>query len=232
MEKSLKRRSFLGLGIGGLTAALVLPKAGAAGEMCLDTAPQTRGPFYPGQSQILPINDLTRVAGRQQEALGQKILLMGHVRDQNCQPVEGVDVEIWQACASGKYNHPNDPNPAPLDPNFAYWGEDLTNASGYYQFSTIIPGAYPAAEGWDRPPHIHFRVRKLGYRELVTQMYFEGEALNEKDLILLDIPEVQRPGVVVKFTPHIANPKILTGQFDITIQKITRLKSAANVDNK
>ena len=35
-----------------------------------------------------------------------------------------------------------------------------------------------------RPPHIHFKVSKRGYIELITQMYFPGHHLNEKDLLL------------------------------------------------
>lgn len=219
MQKSLERRKFLTWGLGGITGALVLQSANAA-ELCGLTAKQTSGPFYP-ETEILAVNDLTRVAGQTQPALGQVVYVRGTVRDNNCVPVEGVNVEIWQACASGKYNHSNDPNPAPLDPGFRYWGETFTDADGHYEFKTIIPGAYPAAEGWDRPPHIHFRVGKRGYRELITQMYFKGEPLNEKDLILLDIPEGQRGDVVVEFLPNTADQLgTLSGNFDITIAKI------------
>ena len=45
------------------------------------------------------------------------------------------------------------------------------------------PGAYPVGGGWVRPPHIHFDVRGQVNR-LVTQMYFAGEPLNDKDPLL------------------------------------------------
>jgi hypothetical protein len=32
------------------------------------------------------------------------------------EPVRNAKVEIWQANAHGRYTHPSDPNPAPLDP--------------------------------------------------------------------------------------------------------------------
>jgi len=58
-----------------------------------------------------------------------------------------------------------------------------TDADGCYKFKTVKPGAYPIgpfAPGVIRPPHIHLRL--VGQEdELVTQMYFEGESLNEKD---------------------------------------------------
>ena len=46
---------------------------------------------------------------------------------------------------------------------------------------TVRPAAYPTGVGgWSRPPHIHFDIKGRANR-LVTQMYFAGEALNEKD---------------------------------------------------
>lgn len=215
----IERRNFLKWALGGAAATLAARNVGAA-EMCLGTAPQTEGPFYPGESNIFPINDLTRVEGAKTPALGQVIVIRGVVRDMDCQPVEGANVEIWQACASGRYNHEGDPNQAPLDPNFRYWGETFTNAKGEYEFITILPGAYPASDTWDRPPHIHYRIAKRGFVELITQMYFKGHALNDKDLILQRVPARLRDNVIVDFQMNPQNPTTLLGQFDITIEKL------------
>jgi len=210
--QDLKRRKFLQWGLGSVGGALILKNASAA-SVCSQTAEQAKGPFYPGENNINPVNDLTRVDGRSRAAQGQVIYVQGIVRDLSCTPIEGVNVDIWQACASGKYNHAGDPNPAPLDPDFRYWGETFSNAAGEYSFKTILPGAYPASDAWDRPPHIHFRIAKLGYKELITQMYFEGEPLNDKDLILRQVPERMRDNVIVDFTTG-------TGNFDISIEKV------------
>jgi len=189
MKTDSNRRQFLKLGAGTAGAlALSNPITKALASSCGLTPPQTSGPFYPGESLFRPENDLTFISGHTARALGQVIYVRGKVMDRRCQPVEGANVEIWQACASGKYNNPKDPNPAPLDPNFRYWGETYTDANGEYFFKTIIPGAYPAANDWTRPPHIHFKVTRLGYRELVTQLYFKGDPLNDQDLILQQIP--------------------------------------------
>jgi protocatechuate 3,4-dioxygenase, beta subunit len=136
-----------------------------------------------------------------------------------CAPIANANVEIWQACESGRYNNPRDPNPAPLDPNFQYWGETYTSEEGEYIFKTIIPGEYPAAEGWVRPPHIHFRVAKLGYNDLVTQMYFKGNPLNDDDRIIKAIPQAERASVIVEFAPSGPQfePSSLTGVFDISL---------------
>jgi len=226
MTANFSRRNFLRTSLtvsaGALAATGIVPKALAA--TCGLTPPQTPGPFYPGEANMKPVNDLTSVPGRPQRALGQVIYVTGRVLDQNCQPVTNANVEIWQACVSGKYNNAKDPNPAPLDPNFRYWGETDTDGEGKYLFKTIVPGAYPAdpSINWVRPPHIHVRVSRLGYRELVTQMYFKGDPLNEKDLILEDIPRADWGRVIVDFQPSGTGfePGTLWGNFEIRLQKI------------
>ncbi len=70
-----------------------------------------------------------------------------------------------------------------MDPNFDGYARIRTDADGSYRFKTVKPGAYPASPNWMRPPHIHFDVKGRASR-LVTQMYFEGEALNESDELL------------------------------------------------
>lgn len=222
MEQN-SRRKFLQT---GATAAGALIASGAIAEAigatCGRTPPQTAGPFYPGEARFTTETDLTYVPGRTARALGQVIYVKGRVVDSNCQPVAGANVEIWQACASGKYNNPQDPNPAPLDPNFKYWAETFTDAQGRYEFKSIVPGAYPADTDWNRPPHIHFKVSRLGYQELVTQMYFRGNPLNNDDLILRRIPSAERQSVVVEFLPAPADhePGSLVGSFEITLQSV------------
>lgn len=221
--KDLKRRSFLKWGIGSATSFALLPAAARAwAGACIRTPAQTAGPFYPGDDRFSLDTDLTRIPGKPGRALGQIVWVRGQVLDPQCKPIEGANVELWQACASGRYQHARDPNPAPLDPNFRYWAETFTDAEGRYAFKTIIPGAYPAAEDWTRPPHLHFRISRLGYRELVTQMYFKGDALNDSDLILKAIPKLERDSVIVEFTP--AGPEheegVLAGEFTITLQEV------------
>lgn len=221
MNKS-NRRNFIkaGAGVAGaLFFSNSISKAFAAA--CGITPPQTTGPFYPGEKEFHADNDLTRIAGHEEQAQGQLIYIEGKVLDQRCNPVAGANVEIWQACATGKYNNPKDDNPAALDPDFKYWGEATTAEDGSYLFITIIPGAYPADVDWTRPPHVHFKVSKLGFKELITQMYFKGNPLNEKDLILRQIPKSEQESVIVEFSKPSANFKYpagsLVGTFNITL---------------
>ena len=221
-EKS-NRRQFIriGTGVTGLFAfSGGMLKSFA--QSCGLTAPQTSGPFYPGASEFGENTDLTLNPVNGAQAKGQVVYLKGRVVDQNCNPIQNANVEIWQACASGKYNSRKDPNPAPLDPNFKYWAETFTDTKGEYKFKTIIPGAYPADNSWTRPPHIHFKISCLGYRELITQMYFKGNELNDRDLILQDLTVAERENVIVHFRTGEPEypPGSLVGNFEITLRSV------------
>ena len=177
---------------GMLTASLALTGVGLAGVTLLavgqqpgirPTNEQILGPFYPVRLPADQDADLTIIAGKYARALGQVVYVSGRVMNVRGEPVVGAELEIWQANAAGRYNHPSDQNPAPIDPNFEGYAKIRTGPDGSYEFKTVKPGAYPATPTSMRPPHVHFDVRGRVNR-LVTQMYFEGEAWNDKDEIL------------------------------------------------
>lgn len=212
----------VGIGISGTLLALS-PISKALASACGLTPPQTEGPFYPVEHQVDEDSDLTQVQGLKGRAKGQVIYVQGIVQDQYCKPVVGAAVEIWQACASGRYKHPADTeNPAPLDPYFQYWGRTLTGSDGSYLFKTIIPGAYPADTDWIRPPHIHYKVHKRGFQELTTQMYFQGETYNATDKILTQLSSVDQAKVIVALKD--SGPQLELGskqcQFDLTLTRL------------
>jgi protocatechuate 3,4-dioxygenase beta subunit len=152
-----------------------------AQEKRLLTAEQALGPFYPVTKPLDRDADLTHLRGRRASAQGQIIHLMGRVVNPQGKPLAGIKLEIWQANVHGRYAHINDPNDAPLDPNFQGYGVQITDAKGEYRFKTIKPSAYPTGlDDWSRPPHIHYYVTGR-HEALVTQMYFPGEELNAKD---------------------------------------------------
>lgn len=149
------------------------------------TPPEVEGPFYPVIAQKDKDFDLTQVEGRQGVAKGKVINIQGRVLDTQGKPIEDATVDLWQANAAGRYAHPRDRNRAPLDANFQGWAIVNSGREGGFRFKTIFPGIYPASRDWFRPPHIHFKVNKPGYAELITQMYFPGQELNDSDLLLL-----------------------------------------------
>ncbi len=205
MEKkqNVNRREILGKSLlAGAAAGIAGIASAQAQNVCLTgalTPSQPKGPFYPVTPHSDIDADLTLVKGKTVRANGEPLHLWILVQDENCQPIKGALVDLWQACETGKYDHPNDPNTAELDPNFQYWAKVRTNSKGYARVRTIKPGAYPAADGWVRPPHIHFKITATGKRELITQMYFEGEALNILDEYWKRLSEEDRAALTVGF---------------------------------
>jgi protocatechuate 3,4-dioxygenase beta subunit len=141
-----------------------------------------RGPLF-GDAAVRPEDsDLTGQGSG--EPIGERMIVVGRVIDSNGRPVRHQLVEIWQANSAGRYAHPVDQHPAPLDANFTGAGRCLTDADGGYRFVTIRPGEYPwgnHANAW-RPAHIHFSVFGTAFASrLVTQMYFPGDPLLDYD---------------------------------------------------
>ena len=230
VQNTDRRAALKQVGLASFGAILAGTVAKAAGR--IPTPAQTEGPFYPVQGQLDKDADLTHVEGHTKDALGTVVFLSGQVLDADTQaPIAGALVEFWQACASGKYNHPADPNAAPLDPNFQYWAQVHTDSEGRYNIKTICPGAYPADETWIRPPHIHVKVHKPGYPSLTTQLYFAGNEYNATDKILQALTPEQQALVIVPFATDRRDPDAaIKGQWNIAIQRFSRLNAedAAN----
>lgn len=180
------------------------------------TPPQILGPFYPVAERPDLAGDLARPAGSAAEAGGQLIYVRGRVLARSGKPVPHARIEIWQANAAGKYRHPSDTNPAPLDPNFKGFAQLRTNAAGRYAFRTVKPGGYPTAEGDIRPPHIHFTVDGRLDR-LVTQLYFAGEPQNQTDRWLNSLPQPERLIVALSAAPSHLGTSASVAHFDIVL---------------
>ena len=165
----LSRREILRMSaILGVTS-VVSTKCAFAQAALLRTPGQILGPFYP----MKPFDqnaDLTKVPGRPGRAEGEILNVMGRVLNLKGEPVRNSKVEVWQSNAHGRYTHPSDTNPAPLDPNFEGSAVLTTDSEGRYRFKTIKPAAYPVGPNTIRPAHIHFEVYGQQDR-LVTQMY-------------------------------------------------------------
>jgi protocatechuate 3,4-dioxygenase beta subunit len=154
------------------------------------TLSELTGPVYGHETVRENDNDLT--LQHKGEPLGERIIVHGHVLDEDGRGVPNTLVELWQANACGRYIHVVDQHPAPLDPNFTGAGRTQSDGEGYYRFVTIKPGAYPWGNhhnAW-RPAHIHFSV--FGYSfvsRLVTQMYFPGDPLFAFDPIFNSVTD-------------------------------------------
>ena len=179
----LSRREILKMSAVVAGSAMAFSTKFASAATLAFTPPQILGPFYPLNKEMAQNSDLTRVPGRSGRAAGQVLNVMGRVLNVEGEPVGNAEVEVWQANSYGRYTHPSDTNPAPLDPNFEGSAILTTDSEGRYRFKTIKPAAYPVGPDFIRPAHIHFQVSGRQDR-LVTQMYFDNDPYNDKDPFL------------------------------------------------
>ncbi len=187
------------------------------------TLSELTGPVF-GAADIDPLDDdLIRNHAVDGEPIGERIIVHGRVLDENCRPVPGTLVEVWQANAGGRYRHVFDRYKAPLDPNFGGAGRCLTDAEGRYLFRTIRPGPYPwrnRMNDW-RPAHIHFSLFGPAFAtRLVTQMYFEGDPLIRRCAILNTIGDPEAiDRLVAPLDMNMAVPfDCLAYRFDIVLR--------------
>ena len=120
------------------------------------TEPQTEGPYYtpdtPEKHSLL-----------EEGMTGTRLILVGYVLDQNCQPLPNAWLDFWQADANGEYD------------NLGYRlrGHQFTDESGRYHLETVLPGLYSS-----RPiEHIHVKVRPESGAEITSQLYFPDQPI-------------------------------------------------------
>lgn len=174
----ITRRALGGALLGG---AVLAASARALGQSrVLPTPASDEGPFYPVDTTKESDADLVWLRGRPARALGEVIQISGRVLDARGNPVSGARIDLWQANAAGRYDHPADVATAPLDPNFQSFAIIRSDAQGAWRITTIRPGGYSSPIG-HRTPHIHVAVPRPDQR-LVAQLYFpEHQRTNAAD---------------------------------------------------
>ena len=133
------RRSFLTLVATGFFAYPLSSLADALRR----TPGDALGPYYPVARRFPHTHDLTHPTGGAGRARGELLHVSGRVLNRKGRPVPRARMEIWQANAAGRYNHPSDRSGLPLDAKFRGAAEFETDAEGRYAFLTIKPGPYP-----------------------------------------------------------------------------------------
>jgi len=190
----------------------------------MQVVPQTltelAGPSFDTTCALASDSDLTKQ--HDGAPIGERIIVLGRVVDEDGQGIPNSLIEIWQANAAGRYRHEVDNHPAPLDPNFGGAGRVLTDASGAYRFVTIKPGPYPVT-GLDnvwRASHIHFSLFGPSFlSRVVTQMYFPGDPLLDADTIYNTAPEHSRRSMVAALDMREARSEwALAYRFDVVLR--------------
>lgn len=192
----------------------------------IPTPSSTVGPFL--HIGLTDRHSLTHIAGP--KVKGERVHLKCRVLDAEGAPVNDAMIEIWQADADGKYNHPDDPGGASKE-TFRGFGRAATDEIGCCEFDTIKPGRVAAniavhtnlagvaataqvnAEAHSLPseqleehklqaPHVNLAIFARGILlQLYTRIYFAGDPANDDDPILALVPKERRPTLLAQPDP-------------------------------
>jgi protocatechuate 3,4-dioxygenase alpha subunit len=170
-----------------------------------ETASQTAGPYVhigliPHQAgfDIFQNNFGNVIAGAATK--GERIVIEGRVIDGIGTPVRDALIEIWQANADGRYNHPEDRQKKAIDREFRGWGRTGADfKTGAYTFETIKPGAVIGRHTRMMAPHINVWIVSRGINiGLHTRMYFSDEVdANATDPVLNLIEQEDRRATLI-----------------------------------
>lgn len=179
-------------------------------DKLIATPGQTVGPFFALGLDRPEWSDLTRG-----NPAGERITIEGQVRDGDGMPVPDAVLEIWQANAAGRYNHPEDEQTdKPLDPRFLGYGRAATDPQGRFRITTVKPGSVPGRGNALQAPHINVAFFARGLlKQLHTRIYFADEPGNASDPLLTAIDDdgVRQTLIARRDAPG-------TYRFDIVLQ--------------
>lgn len=155
---------------------------------------QTVGPYFEvmlrSRAESRQVTDAT---------VGTRVIIEGTVFDGAGTPMPDALVETWQADAHGRYRHPEDRRPQPLDPALNGYGWSHTRADGGFTFDTVKPGVVPGPGGRDQAPHILVSVMARGIlTRFITRIYFEDEAAHAQDPVLELVPAARRHTLIAR----------------------------------
>jgi protocatechuate 3,4-dioxygenase beta subunit len=163
----------LGAGSLGVSALVCLLNNAGAGQA--ETTANLMGPFWrSGSPATANGGSIVR-----SPTPGSPIFVDVQVVDAAGAPIIGAEVDVWHASPEGFYEN-QDPDQAEMNLR----GTFTTNAAGRIHFRSVKPVGYPVpvngpvgallrAQGRHnmRPAHLHFLVRKAGFKPQFSQVY-------------------------------------------------------------
>ncbi|KKY17431.1 putative catechol dioxygenase [Phaeomoniella chlamydospora] len=160
------------------------------------------GPFHTLEAELK-----TNGESMSHDPNGKPLLVLCNIKDTNGQPIEGVNVDIWETDSSGKYDVQHED----------YGGPDgrcvmKSDEKGVFWFKGIVPVSYPIPYDGPvgkflkqvyrhpyRPAHMHFMFQKEGYDHLITALYLRGDPYETSDAVfgvknslIVDMPPVDK----------------------------------------
>ena len=175
------------------------------------TPSQTVGPFF--HFGLTDKHSIGHIADPQ--AQGERVHLKCRVLDGDGMPLNDAMVEIWQANAEGKYNHPEDRQQKAIEPAFYGFGRAATHEDGNCEFETIKPGRVPGLGNALQAPHLNVAIFARGMlKQLYTRIYFFGDPANQEDSVLAMVPAKRRATLLAQ--PDVSRQD--TWLFDVHLQ--------------
>jgi catechol 1,2-dioxygenase len=171
------------------------------------------GPFYLPNAPML---EPPFVLPQHSDEVGDVLFFRGRVTSSDGTPLAGVELDMWQADAEGLYSK--------IHPNIPEWnlrGRFHSGSDGTFEVRTIVPPPYEIPKGgptgvvlnilgrhFFRPAHLHVKVKHPRYRDLTSQLYFDGG-----DYLNSDVARAVRDNLVVQLVRR-------DGPDDLTVRRL------------
>lgn len=153
------------------------------------TSSTIEGPYFKEGAPLL--SECPATLPMRPDEPGDKMKFTATIRDDAGNPVRNAVVDVWHSTNDGIYTFFS---PA-LPSEYLLRGKIRSDDNGTIEFHSIRPVPYEIPKdgptgylmntvlgrhSW-RPAHLHFRIVADGYRQLITQLYFEGDPYLDSD---------------------------------------------------
>jgi catechol 1,2-dioxygenase len=145
------------------------------------------GPFHVKNAPIKEMGDNINYDGK-----GEPAYIFGSVTDTDGNPIDGAEIDVWQANEDGFY----DIQQPDVQPEMNLRGIFSTKDDGKYWFKSVKPKFYSIptdgpvgtminATGRhpNRPAHLHYIVSAEGYKAVVTHVFVKGSEYLDSDAV-------------------------------------------------
>ncbi|MFK8250850.1 dioxygenase family protein [Ancylobacter terrae] len=152
-----------------------------------ETASALLGPFWRMNSPVTP-NGGSIIRS---PTPGPALFADCRISDPDGNPLEGVEVDVWQASPIGMYEN-QDENQADMNLR----GKFTSDTAGRFWFRSVKPAGYPVPMDGPtgdmlraqrrhpyRPAHLHFLAFKPGRKTLITQVFVDDDERLETDVV-------------------------------------------------
>lgn len=162
------------------------------------TPSQTIGPFFHTQLMRDVVDNLDPAG-----TAGDPIIISGQVLDGAGEPITDAMVEIWQPDGWGRHRHPADERSKEIPGAFIGFGRVASDAKGFYEVRTVMPGPVAGRGGTIQAPHLNLQIFPRGLLDkLVTRIYFSNQPGNDADPVLASVPVDRRHTLIAADEGH------------------------------